>query len=77
MKPAFTLYRHSGESVYPFGLVLIIKMNQPRIVIPAQAGIQARWYSRMVIYFKNASIHVIWIPACAGMTGVEGFGTNK
>jgi hypothetical protein len=45
--------------------------NSFSLVIPAEAGIQARWHSRIVVYFKKASIHVAWIPAFAGMTDLK------
>ena len=34
-------------------------------VIPAQAGIQTSWHSRILVYLKSASIHATWIPAYA------------
>ena len=34
-------------------------------VIPAQAGIQASWHSRMLINLKSASMQATWIPAYA------------
>ena len=34
-------------------------------VIPAQAGIQASWHSRILVYTKCARIHANWISAYA------------
>jgi hypothetical protein len=76
MRLAYTFTRHFRVGGNPFLHAFITIINQTNIVIPAEAGIQARWYSRIVVYFKIASIHVAWIPACAGMTVVEGFGVN-
>lgn len=37
-------------------------------VIPASAGIQSKWWSRMAVFCNKFSIHVAWISADAGMT---------
>ena len=38
------------------------------VVIPAQAGIQSSWVTRMLDDIKSARIDENWIPAYAGMT---------